>query len=80
LLLNELNPPSTRAARAHSFDALPRNQPADPEETDTLTFPISGVLAGDYLARVQVDGATSPLEQDTDLNNPLYIGPKVTIP
>jgi len=80
LLLNELNPPSTRAARAYSFDAVPRNQPADPEETDTLTFPTGGVAAGDYLVRVQVDGATSPLESDTDANNPLYIGPKVTIP
>lgn len=80
LLLNELNPAAGRAARAYSFDAKPRNQPADPAETDTLTFPISGVVAGDYLARVQVDGATSPLEQDTDETNPLYIGPKVTIP
>jgi hypothetical protein len=80
LLLNELNPPGNRAARAYSFDASPRNQPADPAETDTLTFPIRGVVPGDYLARVRVDGATSPLEQDADETNPLYIGPKVTIP
>lgn len=80
LLLNELNPPPTRAARAYSFDAAPRNQPAAPAETDTLTFRIGGVVPGDYLARVQVDGATSPLEQDAGASNPLYISPKVTIP
>jgi hypothetical protein len=80
LLLNELNAPINRPAREYSFDAAPHNRPADPPETDTLTFPISGVVAGDYLVRVQVDGAASPLESDADENNPLYIGPKVTIP
>ena len=80
LLLNELTPPADRAARAYSFAAAPRNQPDDPAETDTLVFPISGVAAGDYLARAQVDGAASPLESDADESNPLYIGPKVTIP
>jgi hypothetical protein len=72
LLLNELNPPNTRAARAFSFEATPRT-PADPPDTDTLAFPISGVPAGDYLARVQVDGAESALDAD-------FLGPKVTIP
>lgn len=80
LLMNELNPPVDRAARSYSFDALPHNKPADPPETDTLVFHISGVAQGDYLVRVQVDGASSPLEQAADVNNPLYIGPKVTIP
>jgi hypothetical protein len=78
-LLNELNPPPDRAARAYSFEAPPRNGEGDPAETDTLVFPISRVKSGDYLVRVQVDGATSPLEQSADENNPLYIGPKVTI-
>jgi hypothetical protein len=80
LLLNELNPPSNRGARAFSFDAAPHNRPTDPAQTDTLTFPIRGVAQGDYLVRLQVDGADSPLEQATDESNPLYIGPKVTIP
>lgn len=79
LLLNELNAPIGRTARAYRFDSAPRNAPADPAETDTLAFPISGVLPGDYLVRVQVDGADSPLVQDADKNNPLFIGPKVTI-
>jgi hypothetical protein len=79
LVLNELNPPDDRAARAFSVDAAPHNLPADPVETDTLVFPIAGVVAGDYLVRVQVDGADSDLERDPDENNPGYIGPKVTI-
>ena len=80
LLLNELNPPDTRLSRAYSFDSAAHNAPADPDETDTLVFPISGVASGDYLVRVQVDGADSPLEQGPDKNNPVYVGPKVTIP
>lgn len=80
LLLNELNPPNTRPSRAYSFDSAAHNAPADPDETDTLVFPISGVAAGDYLVRVQVDGADSPLEQSPDEDNPVYVGPKVTIP
>ena len=79
LLLNELNPPTTRAARAYSFEAPPR-KPTDPPDTDSLKFPISGVVAGNYLARVQIDGADSALEPDPDPNNPRFIGPKVTIP
>ncbi len=79
LLLNELNPPTTRAPRAFSFEATPR-KPADPPDTDSLKFPFSGVAAGDYLARVQIDGADSALEPDPDPNQPRFIGPKVTIP
>jgi hypothetical protein len=78
LLLNEFDPPATRAARAYSFDSAPHNRPADPPETDTITFPIAGVATGNYLVRVQVDGADSPLEFSTGVN-PIYVGPKVTI-
>jgi hypothetical protein len=80
MFMNEANPPNTRAARAYSFDSAPHNKPADPDETDTLVFPIAGVRAGDYLVRIQVDGAESPLEQAPDPNNPVYVGPKTTIP
>jgi hypothetical protein len=81
LFLNELNPPppTTRAARAFRFDATPRNKPADPPDTDTLKFLIAGVPAGEYLIRVRIDGADSPLQSDPDPNQPRYIGPKVTI-
>ena len=52
-------------------------------DADVLTIPISGVRAGDYLARVQVDGADSPLQVDSDPDSPTFnqfIGPLVTIP
>jgi hypothetical protein len=77
LVMNELNPVAT--AHAYSFDALPRNQPGDPAETDTLLFPITGVVQAEYLVRVLVDGAESALDRDPDLSNPAFIGPKVTI-
>lgn len=80
LLLNELNPPTDQIARAYSFDSESHNRLADPPETDTMTFSISGVTAGDYLVRVQVDGAVSPLEQGSSASDPRFIGPMVTIP
>jgi len=79
LLLNELNPPTTRPALAYSFDAPARTQapPADNTATDaTIDIPFRHVQAGQYLVRVQVDGATSPL--DTDVNG-RYATPAVTI-
>src|SRR5215208_4057638 len=64
LLLNEFQPPSDRPARAYTFSAPPRNEPTDPDETNSITVPISGVEPGTYLVRVQVDGAESPLGFD----------------
>jgi hypothetical protein len=73
LLMNELHPP----ALAYRFDAQP---PASPDtDTDTLNFAISGVATGDYLVRVQIDGAESPLDFDRDPAVLAYTGPKVTI-
>jgi Pvc16 N-terminal domain len=80
MFMNELNPPGNRAARAYSFDSAPHNKAADPAETDTLVFPLAAVRAGDYLVRIQIDGAESPLEQAADPNNPAYVAPKMTIP
>jgi hypothetical protein len=59
-------------ASAHVF----ANPPA-PADTSTVAFTISGVAAGDYLARVQVDGAESPVVLDP--SDPGF-GPKVPIP
>jgi hypothetical protein len=78
LLMNEFNAPGGNA-HAYSFDALPRSAPGDPSETDTVVFPIGGVVAGEYLVRVQVDGAESALERDPDPNNPVFNGPRLTI-
>jgi hypothetical protein len=82
LLLNELDSPPDRPARAYSFRA-PRDNGIVAEDVDataSITFPVSEVEAGDYLVRVQVEGAESTLERDSDPDNPAYIGPTVTIP
>jgi hypothetical protein len=66
------------APAAYSFAVSARNADAD-----VLTIPVEGVRAGDYLVRVQVDGAESPLTVDTDADSPTFnqfIGPLVTIP
>src|SRR5262249_6310772 len=60
LLLNGTSTPF----RAYSFPAPPRNKVSDPDTTDTLTIPISGVQSGTYYVRVQVDGAESLLDVD----------------
>lgn len=84
LLLNELNPPADRAPRAYSFKAPRDNgiEDEDVDETASITFSITGVEPGEYLVRVQVDGAESPLTVDTDSGSPTfnqYIDPMVTI-
>jgi Pvc16 N-terminal domain len=57
---------------AHTFMGQP---PA--VDTDPVAFAISGVVAGDYLFRVRVDGAESPLEVDAA---GVPVGPEATIP
>ena len=82
LLLDEFNPPTTRAALAYSFNAPPRDKPTDPVTSPTIIIPIAGVAPGQYLVRVQVDGAGSQLTMDTDKNSPTFNqfnGPQVAI-
>jgi hypothetical protein len=77
MLLNELNPPSNRAARAYSFKAAPGNGVVDPNtETPSVTIAFTNVVPGDYLVRAQVDGAESTLELD---GTGKYAKPRVTI-
>jgi len=78
LLLNEFQPSSDRPAQAYTFSVPPRNEPEDPDETDSIAIPISGVLPGTYLVRVQVDGAESPLDFDETTGQ--YNSPQVTLP
>ena len=84
LLLGEHPPPPDRPARAYSLDAPPNNGITAPaqEDTATITFPLTGVATGSYLARVQVDGAESALIFDTTEGSPTFnqfIGPKVAV-
>jgi hypothetical protein len=76
LLLNEFNPPADRLARAYSFAApLPTFSPAVGVTGIDVDF--SGVVPGTYLARLQVDGAESPVVADA---TGLYSDPQVQVP
>lgn len=62
---------------AYSFPLPPRTD--DVEEAD---IPLSGVLPAVYLVRLQVDGAESPLDVDTDPASPTFgtfAGPAVDL-
>ncbi len=76
LLLSEFNAPVVRAPRAYSFRAPSRDLPANPAESTTIAIRASDVVPGDYLLRVQVDGAESPLGVDA---GGVYASPRVTI-
>lgn len=79
LLLNEFDPPPARPAFAYRFDVpfTPPN-PADTSVASIVTR-VADVAAGDYLVRVQVDGAESLLDPGTDPDNPFFSDPTVTI-
>jgi hypothetical protein len=75
LFLNQI---SFAQPDAYIFEAKFREH-----DTDSITIPIRRVKTGEYLVRVQVDGAESLLRVDTDSNSPTfeqYIGPKIAIP
>lgn len=83
LFLNEFQAPDTREPFAYVFTAPNENgiAPGD-DETDVIEFIIRDVAAATYLVRVQVDGAESPLERDTNNASPTFnqfIGPLVII-
>jgi hypothetical protein len=77
ILLNEFNPPPNRPARAYRFEIKLPAPPPDP--IGTVNAQVKSVAAGNYLLRVQVDGAESPLDPGPDPDDPKYIGPLVTI-
>jgi len=81
LLLTEFNPPSDRSPRAYRFEALPPDEDA-PDSAASIVIPVSAVRAGSYLVRVQVDGAESLLETDTNPASPTFNQfhqPRITI-
>ncbi len=74
LILNEW---SVESPVACMFKASVRQ-----EEVNELTIPVDKVKAGEYLVRVQVDGAESLLNTDTDPDSPTFnwfISPRITI-
>ncbi len=73
LLLNQRLPPPATNAAAYSFDAEPLAN--DPDTA--VTFKVKRVTPGDYLVRVRVDGAESPL--DVNATSGAYTDPMVTI-
>ena len=78
LLLNEFTTGATTVPlQSYSFHAPPMAILSPPNPIENITIPISGVRAGTYLVRIQVDGAESPLETDTTGR---YNGPQITIP
>jgi hypothetical protein len=82
LLLNQLVSPLSPPAspQAYSFKAPPRvlvSPPGPPGASHNITIPISGVQAGNYLLRIQVDGAESPLNADATGS---FVTPQVQIP
>jgi hypothetical protein len=73
LLLSQTPVPAVPPTRAYSFPKIV--DVAGP----SITVPISGVIAGDYVVRLQVDGAESPI--DVDSATGLYKDtPKASIP
>jgi hypothetical protein len=83
LLLNQLLPPSSPppVPLSYSFQAEPpyvlSSPPSiEPPPSPNVSVPYTGVVPGNYLVRVQVDGAESILTQDANGN---FNGPQVTL-
>jgi hypothetical protein len=76
LTLHEHHPPDGTTGRAYAFVA-PGLGAGAPATADSVTVPVTGVTPGDYLVRVQVDGAESVLAVGTDGR---YDQPRVNIP
>jgi uncharacterized protein DUF4255 len=76
LTLNEHHPPDGETGRAYAFVAPPLD-PDGPATAGAVTVPVTGVTPGEYLVRVQVDGAESVLAVGTDGR---YDQPRVSIP
>ena len=72
LLLNEAGAAANARPRSYRFPAPPRTA-----ATGTLSVPVTGVAAGDYLVRLQVDGVDSPLSTNAQ---GLFDGPVETLP
>jgi Pvc16 N-terminal domain len=78
IILNKMIPVGTPGKLVSSiFRAKDRDEP-----TQMLTFPFSQIQPGEYLVRVQVDGAVSEFIIDTDSGSQTFdqfFGPKILI-
>ncbi|MET1080539.1 MAG: DUF4255 domain-containing protein [Pseudomonas sp.] len=75
LLLNELAPPNDRPPHAYSFALSDGNGIVPPAESSTtLSIAYRQVVQGNYLARLQVDAGSSPLQVDGEGR---FSGPQV---
>jgi hypothetical protein len=72
LLLNQLNPPAGQAPLSYTFDAAAK----DLTPPHQVLINTQGVVSSDYLVRIRVDGADSPL--DIDPMTKAFSAPKVT--
>jgi hypothetical protein len=84
LLLNQLSSDSAEAGTLVSRSASVAVTPPM-AETRTIVIPLAEPLTpgSRHLVRVQIDGAESPLEVDTNPDSPTfnqYIGPTVEVP
>ncbi len=73
-----LNGQSGDTPSSYIFSASKRDR-----STQTVSFFLQDLPAGDYLVRIQVDGAESRLNVDEDASSPTfeqYISPSVTLP
>jgi hypothetical protein len=76
VLLNEFNPAANTVPRAYSFQTTAMSQLSPPGPTETLNIPVTGIVPGVYLVRVQIDGAESALGTDSSFN---FVSPQLTI-
>lgn len=80
LLLNQLPTGDSADANLRAYTFVAPSRDAD---TSAIAIPVFNVQAGEYLIRLQVDGAESLLTVDSDPDSPTfnqYIEPTVTIP
>ena len=80
-LLNEFEPVSG-LPNAYALKAPDKNGITSDIETETgsVVFSVADVEPGNYLLRIQVDGAESPLKVSSDPLDPKYVSPQVSIP
>ncbi|MCU1264355.1 MAG: hypothetical protein JWM21_673 [Acidobacteria bacterium] len=84
LLLNQLlpvtSPPDQLKSKSYSFVAPLRTgvspPSSPPDSTKTIGIAIKGVEAGNYLVRMQIDGAESPMISNAAGQ---YVGPQIAI-